>query len=615
MKVFLAGRVAAETDGVVIDERRFPGRQGRLLFAYLVAEQGRPVSRDELAEALWGDAPPPTWDKALSVVVSKLRALLSENGVDGQRALTAAFGCYRLELPEGSSVDVLEAKSAARDAEALLAANEPEQAADAAAFAEAVVRQTFLPGDDGPWVESKRRELAGVRATALSVLAEASLSMDKAGDAVRWADLAIEAEPFRESSYRLLMAAHIAAGNRAEALRVYERCRRLLADELGTYPSPETESIYRDLLETPTHEGLTAAGVPPPSGEARPRGRRRRRNVLALAVGLVTGVAAAVFALTSSGGAAGKLLPDSLIRINPKTLKTTELAQVGDAPDLIAASGGYLWVTNNILRDSASSGISATGQHTLVRVDPSTGATEVVGGVEPCGITPDPSGDVWVANCFPPPLGETSSIVRVDATTLKFKKTIVVPGGSFFYRGITYGDGSVWLSNPSSSGLTEVDPQTRAVKTLSVNACCALASDDYGDVWMTKFHGGSLARVYLATGTVQRIVGAGVNPTSVAPYGNVIWFADWGAPQVLRVSATGPGHPRAIRLPIPTGKPSAVWTVAAGAGYIWAAAPYARAVFRIDPETNHWTRIPLPYQPAGVTVDSDNNVWVTVRGR
>ena len=29
------------------------------------------------------------------------------------------------------------------------------------------------------------------------------------------------------------MEAHVAAGNRAEALRVYERCRRLLAEELG----------------------------------------------------------------------------------------------------------------------------------------------------------------------------------------------------------------------------------------------------------------------------------------------------------------------------------------------------------------------------------------------
>src|SRR3954471_16401228 len=96
LKVFLAGRVAVETNGVVIDEARFPGRQGRLLFAYLVTEQGRPVPRDELAEVLWGDAPPATWDKALTVIVSKLRGLLANGGGDGTATLTAAFGCYRL---------------------------------------------------------------------------------------------------------------------------------------------------------------------------------------------------------------------------------------------------------------------------------------------------------------------------------------------------------------------------------------------------------------------------------------------------------------------------------------------------------------------------------------
>ena len=65
--------MAVEADGVLVGEERFPGRQGRLPFACLVAEQGRPVPRDELAEALWGEAPPATWEKALTVLVSKLR--------------------------------------------------------------------------------------------------------------------------------------------------------------------------------------------------------------------------------------------------------------------------------------------------------------------------------------------------------------------------------------------------------------------------------------------------------------------------------------------------------------------------------------------------------------
>jgi DNA-binding SARP family transcriptional activator len=117
LKVFLAGRIAVEVEGAVIDERHFPGRQGRLLFAYLVVEHARAVPRDELADVLWGDAPPATWDKGLSVLVSKLRAVLADVGVDGANALTAAFGCYRLDLPDGTWVDVLAAESAAKDAE------------------------------------------------------------------------------------------------------------------------------------------------------------------------------------------------------------------------------------------------------------------------------------------------------------------------------------------------------------------------------------------------------------------------------------------------------------------------------------------------------------------
>jgi DNA-binding SARP family transcriptional activator len=66
--------------------------------------------------------------------------------------------------------------------------------------------------------------------------------------AARHAEQAVAVEPFRETGYQRLMRAHAAAGNRAEALRVYERCRCLLAEELGVSPSPQTEAVYLDIL-------------------------------------------------------------------------------------------------------------------------------------------------------------------------------------------------------------------------------------------------------------------------------------------------------------------------------------------------------------------------------
>jgi DNA-binding SARP family transcriptional activator len=57
-------------------------------------------------------------------------------------------------------------------------------------------------------------------------------------------------DPFREPSHRLLMRALGALGNRAGALKAYDRLRSTLAEELGTSPSPETEDVYLEILRS-----------------------------------------------------------------------------------------------------------------------------------------------------------------------------------------------------------------------------------------------------------------------------------------------------------------------------------------------------------------------------
>jgi DNA-binding SARP family transcriptional activator/ABC-type glycerol-3-phosphate transport system substrate-binding protein len=325
VRISLSGRVSIEANGASLDERSLAGRQGRLVLAYLVAAEGRPVPRDELAEVLWGDAPPARWEKALSVLVSKLRALLEDCGVDSQAALRSAFGCYQLVLPPGAWIDVAAAREAANRAEAALGAGGIAAAREAAAEAAALARRTFLPGEDGFWVEEKRRELSAILVRSLECLADACLAAGDAREAVRHAEELVALEPYREGGYRRLMHAHTAAGDSAEALRVYERCRRLLANELGAYPSPETESIYRDLLRAPTSDGHAASpetGVsvvepaplrtgagetafPPPESLRQGGGRRRRRLVLAALVVVSAVAAAAVYSATRDESSLG----------------------------------------------------------------------------------------------------------------------------------------------------------------------------------------------------------------------------------------------------------------------------------------------------------------------
>jgi alpha-glucoside transport system substrate-binding protein len=166
-----------------------------------------------------------------------------------------------------------------------MAGGDTERASTAASLAESLTRRPFLPGETGVWVEEKRRELGDVRVRALTTLADASLRSGDARAAAGFAEQILALEPFRETGYRRLMEAHAAGGNRAEALRVYERCRRLLAEELGAYPSPETDAIYRALLAAPPRPNPDAKdeGAPlgwPNSGRPNVTARRRRRPVL-----------------------------------------------------------------------------------------------------------------------------------------------------------------------------------------------------------------------------------------------------------------------------------------------------------------------------------------------
>jgi DNA-binding SARP family transcriptional activator len=68
-------------------------------------------------------------------------------------------------------------------------------------------------------------------------------------EALRYAHEALALDPYRETSYVRLMRLHMDRGNRAEALRVYEQCRAVLARDLGVTPSALTEATRHDVLE------------------------------------------------------------------------------------------------------------------------------------------------------------------------------------------------------------------------------------------------------------------------------------------------------------------------------------------------------------------------------
>ncbi len=255
-RVQLCGRLSVEVDGVQLAQQ-LRGKQVPLLLAYLVLGRDRHVGRDELIGALWPDQAPRSQDAALRTLLSRLRSALGAGALVGRDELI-------LDLPPPVWID-FEAAAAevARSHEAL----ERGDARSAWALAQVplnIASRGLLPGSQASWLEPRRRELEDIRLQALEVIGRAGLivgggqlaSVQRAGREL------VETEPYRESGYILLMEALGAEGNVAEGLRVFERLRTLLRDELGMTPSPDAIAAHDRLLRPEIHGRLVESGAP-----------------------------------------------------------------------------------------------------------------------------------------------------------------------------------------------------------------------------------------------------------------------------------------------------------------------------------------------------------------
>ncbi len=227
----LCGRLVVQLGGRRV-EGSLPGRQGRLLLAYLVCNRDRTVTREELLEALWPDGR----DGGLAPLLSKVRRVLP---LDGLRPDVAELW-----------VDVEAAAAAVHRAESALALGSPHDAWGPSQVAMFVTGRPFLPGEESGWIDEERRVLSALHLRSLEAYAASTAGVGgtELAAAVRVGRRLVELEPYRESGHRILMDALDRQGNTAEALLVYESLRCRLRDDLGITPSQSTQDLHRRLL-------------------------------------------------------------------------------------------------------------------------------------------------------------------------------------------------------------------------------------------------------------------------------------------------------------------------------------------------------------------------------
>ena len=217
----------------------------------------RPHLRERLCELLW-DAPDDP-RASLRWSLAKVRPLVDEKGV------TRLVG-DRDELvfePHGATIDWV----VLRDE---LAAGPAVASIDSLRRAAASFRGDFLEGLDLTgcyryhewWIAERER----VRATRVSVLGQLIERVrDTPDEALEYARQLLALDPLSEASHIRLIRLLGDMGRTREAIAQYDRCKRVLASELGAQPSPELQLARMNLSGSRSAEPVGSTRAPPPN--------------------------------------------------------------------------------------------------------------------------------------------------------------------------------------------------------------------------------------------------------------------------------------------------------------------------------------------------------------
>lgn len=239
LELFLLGRPQVYVDGQAVNG--FNTRKDQALLAYL-ATTGTIHSRETLAGLLWSELPEDKARRNLRHTLSHLQKVIGPDWLTTERGVA-------LTQDHPWSVDVQTLRSALtplnRRIELDVAIIEQVLSLYRGEFLQGFHVQEAVHFEE--WVLAQREELRLLTLRGLETLGERCLAQGAYALGLVATRHLLQLEPWLESVHRLQMQMLAQSGRRAEALTQYERCRQLLAAELGVEPMPETTALYQQI--------------------------------------------------------------------------------------------------------------------------------------------------------------------------------------------------------------------------------------------------------------------------------------------------------------------------------------------------------------------------------
>lgn len=233
---------------------QFPTRKTAVMFAFLSLSPGKPLSRESLAERLWGRSAELQARNSLRQALSHLRRLLGPNGT----ILVADRNTLALNI-DPDQVDAIRFED-------LATRGSPQALQDAVDIYRGDLLAGFHVDEIGfaDWLNAKRRRFHGLALSAARSLAVCHIRSGHFEPAIETAERSLRIDAVQEPVHRILMRLYALTGQPEEALRQYSRCQGVLARELDKDPEAKTrllaERIRRhEPLETDSSESGTGS--------------------------------------------------------------------------------------------------------------------------------------------------------------------------------------------------------------------------------------------------------------------------------------------------------------------------------------------------------------------
>ena len=224
--------------------------KGQAILRYLIAQPKHRETADMLMTVLWPEDAPEAALHKLRIAVSALRCSLNRNFASepGGGYILCKDQVYQLNPSVALQSDVDE----------FLALYQAGQQASSSAAAVVLYEEAcrlytgpFLAEDlYTDWSAMQREELSQAYVAMCGKLAEFNLENGRYKEAATWATAILKVDQCDEEAYCQLIRTYAAEGRRSDALRQYQRCQRVLAEELGVQPTPETQKLLHMLLNS-----------------------------------------------------------------------------------------------------------------------------------------------------------------------------------------------------------------------------------------------------------------------------------------------------------------------------------------------------------------------------